>query len=138
MHVLASSLTSQIHDYGVSRELLSDRGFALGGNWEYDRGSFDCALDDDRKVWLRLPFVVTAGKLDGEAEPMDTEIKFGEPYVLKHQYNEGLDEEAQASTLGGLLNQFSDPADPDDGIESVWIERAQRKLDEIESIYPNP
>ncbi|TVX98352.1 YugN family protein [Cohnella terricola] len=138
MRVLSSSLTSQIHDYGVSRELLSNRGFVLGGNWEYDRGSFDCALDDDHKVWLRLPFVVTAGKLDGEAEPMDTEIKFGEPYVLKHLYQEGLDEEAQASTLGGLLNQFSDPVDPDDGIESAWIERAKRKLNEIETIYSNP
>ncbi|OXS53845.1 hypothetical protein B1A99_28520 [Cohnella sp. CIP 111063] len=136
MHVLDSSLTSQVHDYGVSRTLLTERGFALGGNWDYDHGSFDCALDDANKVWLRLPFDVTAGTLDGEAEPMDTEIRFGQPYVLKHVYNEGLDGSARASTFGGLLNQFSDPVDPDDAIESSWIEKARRKLDEIEALYP--
>ncbi|WP_372633268.1 YugN family protein [Cohnella sp.] len=136
MHVLDSSLTSQVHDYGVSRTLLTERGFALGGNWDYDHGSFDCALDDANKVWLRLPFDVTAGTLDEEAEPMDTEIRFGQPYVLKHVYNEGLDGSARASAFGGLLNQFSDPVDPDGAIESSWIEKARRKLDEIEALYP--
>ncbi|MFC4599598.1 YugN family protein [Cohnella hongkongensis] len=138
MRVLESSLTSQVHDYGITRELLSQRGFALGGNWEYDHGSFDCALDENRQVWLRLPFDVTAGKLDGEAEPMDTEIRFGQPFVLKHVYQEGLDDSARAGTLGGLINQFSDPADPDDEIGNVWIEKARRKLDEVEALYPRP
>ncbi len=136
MRVLDSSLTSQIHDFGISHKLLSERGFALGGNWDYDRGSFDCALDDENKVWLRLPFDVTSGKLDGEAEPIDTEIRFGEPYVLKHVYNEGLDDSARASAFGGLINQFSDPVDPDGEIDGVWVEKARRKLDEIEAVYP--
>lgn len=136
MHVLDSSLTSQVHDYGISHKLLAERGFALGGGWDYDRGSFDCALDEASKVWLRLPFDVTAGRLDSEAEPLDTEIRFGQPYVLKHVYNEGLNESARAGTFGGLINQFSDPADPDDGIEREWIEKARRKLEEIETLYP--
>ncbi len=136
MRELDSSLTSQVHDYGVSRQLLSERGFTLGGNWDYDHGSFDCALDEANLVWLRLPFEVTAGRLDSEAEPMDTEIRFGCPYVLKHVYNEGLDDSARAGTVGGLINQFSAPVDPDDDIESAWVDKARRKLDEVEAIYP--
>jgi len=135
MQVLESSLTSQVHDFGVSRQLLSERGFALGGNWDYEHGSFDCALDQENKVWLRLPFDVTAGNLDSEAEPVDTEIRFGQPYVLKHVYNEGLDRNARPSTFGGLVNQFSDPVDPDDEIESAWIDKARRKLEEVEGVY---
>jgi len=137
MHALSSSLTSQVHDFGVSRELLTARGFALGGSWDYDHGSFDCALDDENRVWLRLPFDVASGSLDGEAEPSDTEIRFGQPYVLKHVYREGLDPSARPSTIGGMVNQFSAPADPDDEIDSRWIDKAKRKLDEVENLYPN-
>ncbi|MFC4305021.1 YugN family protein [Cohnella boryungensis] len=137
MQLLDSSLAAQVHDYGVSRKLLTERGFTLGGNWDYDHGSFDCALDEANKVWLRLPFDVTSGNLDSEAEPMDTEIRFGQPYVLKHVYNEGLDSEARPSTLGGLVNQFAAPVDPDDEIEKEWIEKAKRKLEEAEAVYPS-
>lgn len=136
MHALPSTLTSKVRDYVVSREALSEQGFTLGGNWDYDHGSFDCALDDANKVWLRLPFDVTVGNLDGESDDNDTEIRFGQPYVLKHVYNEGLDREAQPAVMGAVLNQFSDPLDPDDKIESEWIEKAERKLREAEAIYP--
>ncbi|QJD87625.1 YugN family protein [Cohnella herbarum] len=136
MHALPSALTSKVRDYVVSREALSEQGFTLGGNWDYDHGSFDCALDEANKVWLRLPFDVTVGNLDGESDDNDTEIRFGQPYVLKHVYNEGLDREAQPGVMGAVLNQFSDPLDPDDKIESEWIEKAERKLREAEAIYP--
>lgn len=134
MHVLPSSLTSQVRDYAISRNALMEHGFTLGGNWDYDHGSFDCVLDDANKVWLRLPFDVTIGNLDSETEASDTTIQFGEPYVLKHVYNEGLDEEAHPRGLGAMLDQFSDPVDPDDEIESHWIEKAKRKLHAVETI----
>jgi len=137
MHALSSSLTSQVHDFGISKTLLTDRGFSLGGSWDYDRGSFDCALDEENKVWLRLPFDVTSGSLDSEAEPMDTEIRYGQPYVLKHVYKEGLDPEARSGIIGAAFSQFSDPADPDDRIEDKWIDVARSKLDEVEKLYPN-
>ncbi|WP_239614935.1 YugN family protein [Cohnella mopanensis] len=136
MYTLSSSLTSQVQDYAVSRNALLKHGFSLGGNWEYDHGSFDCVLDDANKVWLRLPFEVTSGNLDSEAEEASTEIRFGQPYVLKHVYNEGLDREAQPRALGALMDQFSDPVDADADIESNWIERAKRKLQEVEALYP--
>lgn len=136
MHALSSSLTSQVKDYIVSKNALSEHGFALGGNWDYDHGSFDCALDEANKVWLRLPFDVTVGNLDSESEPPDTQIQFGQPYVLKHVYNEGLDREAQPRGLGAMMDQFSDPVDADAEIESHWIQRARQKLEAVEAIYP--
>ncbi|MFC5402797.1 YugN family protein [Cohnella soli] len=134
--MLSSSLTTRFGDYLESKEALEERGFTLGGNWNYDNGSFDCALDDANKVWLRLPFEVTAGRLDSEAPSSGTRIQFGNPYVLKHLYNEELDPEMHTRSMGALLDQFSDPIDPDAEIESHWLKKAQIKLDEAETLYP--
>ncbi|MFC5468690.1 YugN family protein [Cohnella suwonensis] len=136
MHTLSSSLTSQVGDYLESKEALQEHGFTLGGNWDFDHGSFDCALDGANKVWLRLPFDVTVGNLDSEAPRSGTRIQFGNPYVLKHIYNEGLDPEMHTRSMGPLLDQFSDPVDPDAEIESHWIEKAKSKLNEAETLYP--
>lgn len=136
MHAIPSVLTSQVKDYVSASNDLSEHGFGLGGNWEYDHGSFDCALDEANKVWLRLPFDVTIGNLDSEKQENNAKIQFGQPYVLKHIYNEGLDQEAQPRAIGGLMDQFSDPIDPDDEIESHWIDKAKQKLNTVEKIYP--
>jgi hypothetical protein len=136
MYASPSSITSRVQDYDVANNTLAEQGFALGGNWDYDHGSFDCALDEANKVWLRLPFDVTVGNLDSESPESNVKIKFGQPFVLKHLYNEGSDKEAQPRAFGALLDQFSDPVDPDDEIESHWIELAKHKLNKVETIYP--
>ncbi len=136
MYPISSNLTSQVQEFVPFRSAAAERGFVLGGNWAYDRGSFDCALDNQNKVWLRIPFEVTIGNLDSETEENDAKIRFGEPYVLKHLYNEGSDDEARMRTFGALVDQFSDPANPDAEIEAHWIEKAKQKLREIEAIYP--
>jgi hypothetical protein len=136
MHAFPSSLTNQVQPFSRAREVLSGQGFSLGGNWDYDHGSFDCALDEANKVWLRLPFQVTVGSLDSEAFDDETHIQFGEPYALKHVYNEGSDHEAQPRGLGALVDQFQDPIDPDDEIESKWIDLAKQRLIQVESLFP--
>lgn len=136
MQSIPSSLTSQEQEFVIVQNGLSEHGFSLGGNWDYDHGSFDCALDEAHKVWLRLPFDVTNGNLDSETQENDAKIRFGEPYVLKHIYNEGVDKEAQPGVFGAVISQFSDPVDPDAKIESHWIDEAKRKLREVEAIYP--
>lgn len=133
---ISSTLTSQVQEFVPFRSTVAERGFVLGGNWDYDHGSFDCALDDANKVWLRIPFEVTIGNLDSESEENDAKIRFGEPYVLKHVYQEGLDREAHPRTAGALVDQFSDPVDPDAEVEPNWVDEAKRKLREIEAIYP--
>jgi hypothetical protein len=136
MYPISSSLTSQVQEFTPARTALDQKGFSLGGNWDYDSGSFDCALDPENKIWLRLPFKVTIGNLDSESSDIDTKIRFGEPFVLKHVYKEGLDREAQPRQFMAVFDQFSDPKEPDADIEPKWISQAQRKLAEIEAIYP--
>ena len=135
MFAIPSTLTTQVKNYVSVSNGLSELGFSLGGNWDYDHGSFDCALDEANKVWLRLPFEVTTGQLDEGNQENNADIQFGQPYVLKHVYNEGLDQEAQPRAMGALMDQFSDPIDPDDEIESHWIDKARQKLNSVESIF---
>jgi hypothetical protein len=136
MYPISSSLTSQVQEFDKVRSAVAGHGFTLSGNWDYDSGTFDCALDDANQVWLRLPFEVTIGNLDSEADETDAKIRLGEPFVLKHVYNEGLDREAQPRAAGALLDQFSDPVNADADIEPRWIEKAKQRLQEIETLYP--
>jgi hypothetical protein len=115
-----------LHDYFGGFE------FTLGGNWEYDHGYFDRSLDEDHKVWLRIPFEVTSGTMDGITDESDAIIKLGTPFVLKHIYNEGLDPEAVPNVYGSLINQFQEPIDADADVEIHWVEQAKHILQEVE------
>ncbi|WP_409344891.1 YugN family protein [Paenibacillus sp. MBLB4367] len=111
---------------------LGDEQFSLGGNWDYDHGFFDRNLDEEQKVWLRLPFQVTHGTMEGESDQSDAVIKFGQPFVLKHVYNEGLDNRAEAKVLGALVDQFQKPVDSDAEVEPGWVRQAEDVLREVE------
>lgn len=130
---LESKLENRMYKFAEAREVLSAVGFSIGGGWEYSGGSFDRPLDGEaHKVWLRMPFDVTTGNLDADQEDNDAVIRFGKPYVLKHLYQEGLDDDAQLRTIGGLLDQFSDPVDPDAPVEDEWRTRGIAALRETE------
>lgn len=134
---LSSKLEAREQEFVEIMKMLEEHQFALGGNWDYKHGSFDRYLDEAHKVWLRIPFDVINGNLDGETEENDAKIRLGQPYVLKHVYNEGLDPEAQPRTLGGLVDQFQSPLDPDAPVEQKWIEEARSKLEQVEQLFPN-
>lgn len=130
---LPSRLESTEHEYGQLLQLLEPHEFALGGAWDYKQGSLDRYLDGAHKVWLRLPFDVIKGELDVESTQHAT-IRMGKPYVLKHVYNEGLDQEAHVNIMGALFDQFSQPIDPDAEIEPEWIEAGKKLLAQVEQI----
>lgn len=133
MKPIRSALENRVEDYDRIREHLLQYNFTLGGNWEYDHGCFDCALDDANKVWLRLPFEVTRGQLESADAPSPgTQIMLGTPFVLRHVYNEGLDNEAVPRTYGALLDQFQDPLDADDGVDAHWVEKGTELLRKVE------
>ena len=127
-----SALEGKEKKFTEMQARLEEHRFSLSGNWDYDRGSFDRALDETNKVWLRLPFQVTDGNIDSELSENNAQIRFGEPYVLKHLYNEGNDPEASVRLFGALFDQFQTPVNPDADIEAKWVERARDVIRAVE------
>ncbi|UUZ80841.1 YugN-like family protein [Paenibacillus sp. P26] len=130
---LESSITNREEAFDRVQNYLHQFDFTLGGNWDYVHGSFDRSLDEARKVWLRVPFAVTHGALEGDTGATDAIIQVGTPFVLKHLYNEGLDKEAQVNTYGALINQFQEPVDKNAPVEEKWVKEAKDLLQKVES-----
>jgi len=131
---LSSVLESRELPFSRVRSTLGAEGFSLGGDWSYSRGSFDRPLGEAHKVWLRLPFEVTSGMLDAESDESDATIRFGTPFALRHEYNEGLADDAQPRTYGALIDQFQEPVDPDAPLEAADLDRAKRMLRRAEEL----
>ena len=133
---ISSKLENRELEFVEVRRLLGEYGFAVGGGWDYDHGSFDRTLNEKRTVWLRIPFSVTNGNLDAETDENDAKIRIGQPFVLNHLYEEGQDETAQARVLGALIDQFQSPSDPDAHVEPHWVDKANAALREAEAAFP--
>ncbi|MFD0961576.1 YugN family protein [Paenibacillus chungangensis] len=131
---LSSVLEGQEHKLTELQVKLEKDRFSLGGNWDYDKGSFDRALDEENKVWLRIPFQVTDGSVDSELSENNARVVIGRPYILKHIYNEGNDPEASARVVGAMFDQFQSPIDPDAHVEPHWIARGREVLQAIEPV----
>jgi hypothetical protein len=129
---LQSTLENYEDQFMTIKQALTDYKFELGGNWDYKMGYFDRNLDNDNKVWLRIPFQVTDGKLDSESLENGAKVRLGEPFVLKHLYNEGLDAEASVMTYKALVDQFQDPVQADAPVESHWVDQARTLIKEVE------
>ncbi len=132
MKALSSRLEQTEESFDRVRDELHSFEFALGGSWDYEHGYFDRYLDEAHKVWLRIPFEVTSGRLEGDTESTDAMVKIGTPFVLKHVYNEGLDPAAEAQTYGAMLDQFQKPLDRDAEVEEKWVRQATDLLRKIE------
>ncbi len=129
-----SSIEGKVQDYIHTKNELDKLQFSLGGNWDYEGGSFDKFMDEDRTVWLRIPFVIAKGEFDGEATDIEAHIQMGKPYILRHLYQEGLDNAAQIHTYGGLIDQFQKPVDKDAEINLEWVEKGSVIMKQVEQL----
>jgi hypothetical protein len=112
--------------------LLDKEGFQLGGAYEYDHGYFDKALDwesDAHQSYLRIPVSSVKGRI---GDP-DATVKLGRPFVLRHEYQAGPDDNVDTGTFSGLIDQFQEPAVKDAPVDEKWIDRAQSALRELET-----
>lgn len=129
---ISSSLEGREAAFANLEDYLGQYEFTLGGNWEYDHGYFDRYLDEEHKVWIRVPFQVTGGTFDGDSDSTDAVVKVGQPFVLKHLYNDGLDRQADVMVTKALVNQFQSPVDKDAPLERQWVEKAEGLLRKVE------
>jgi hypothetical protein len=129
---LTSSLEGITGSFVTIDRLFNDEGFGLGGGYEYDHGYYDKALDweenKEHRAYLRVP--VTA--IEGSIGTRKATLQIGKPFVLKHQYETGIDEDANIGLVSASFNQFAKPSDPDADVEEKWIQRAQRELQQLE------
>jgi hypothetical protein len=114
--------------YKLERE-LKPLGYVIGGNWDYDHGSFDYKIDDEVGYqFLRLPFEAVDGQLDSHG----TTVKLGRPYLLSHKYQIGVDDHAHIGNFSASFNQFSEPEDPDARFPEKYISVGKALVKELE------
>ncbi|SIT84311.1 YugN family protein [Edaphobacillus lindanitolerans] len=121
--------------YGEIEPLLRSHGFSLCGNWEYNEGMFDGILNrmSGETIYLRLPFDVLSGSLDHP----NTMLAFGQPFLIKHVVNVGLDHDQNALLTTTGFDQFQAPLEKDANIQkkSQWEERGEEKVADMFGNY---
>ncbi|MDG5471829.1 YugN family protein [Jeotgalibacillus sp. ET6] len=99
---------------------LKPIGFSVGGGWEYDHGYFDYRLAKEGcYYYVRLPFKATTGLLDRPG----VEVKIGVPFLLGHQYEDGIDKDGEIGNISAAFNQFQSPKDADSDIPEEYQEQ---------------
>ncbi|KZE37287.1 hypothetical protein AV656_12010 [Bhargavaea cecembensis] len=133
---LETDLQGKQARFGDIYPILQEKNLTLGGNWDYDEAIFDGILykEGPETIYLRIPFDVTSGML----EDPDTQIVFGQPFVLKHVANVGLDHEGDDLLATTGLNQFQSPEEKDGPIrrKSHWEEEGERVVQGIVESFP--
>ncbi|MCT6925261.1 MULTISPECIES: YugN family protein [Bacillales] len=125
MLLLETALVGREAKYGLLRSQICKYGFSIGGNWDYDKGSFDVALwrEGGTTIYLRAPFVV----VEGEMDCYDCIIRFQKPFIIKHIVNMGLDYDESSWLDATGASQFQSPVEKDAEIcqKSKWMNVGQ-------------
>ncbi|MBM7648474.1 hypothetical protein JOC78_001420 [Bacillus ectoiniformans] len=128
---LESALEGKQFNLYELEQKLKPIGYSIGGNWDYDHGSFDYKMDDEVGYqFLRLPF----SAIDGQLDTPGVMVQFDCPFLLAHKYQIGLDDNASTGSFSGSFNQFSEPQDPDASFPEEYIAVGKRLLKQAEKI----
>lgn len=112
-------------------QLLKPIGYSIGGNWEYDHGYFDYKIDDTNGYqFFRVPFHAVDGQLDTRG----CTVAMDRPFLLSHQYEEGLDSEVDSGNVSASFNQFQEPENKDASVPDKYMEIGRALVSELESI----
>jgi hypothetical protein len=129
MVIISSQLEGMQMQYREVEKILQQDGWVIGGNWEYGGGSFDYVFEKDPSYrTVRLPFRTLVGNLDG-GNPI---IEFQSPYLLVHEYQDGLDDHVQVGVFSSLVNQFSEPMNKDAEVTSEDVEIGEEIIKKTE------
>jgi hypothetical protein len=110
---------------------LKPLGYSIGGGWEYDHGHFDYKIDDGYSyLYLRLPFKAVKGELDRNG----VLVELGQPFLLNHQFERGVDSEIDSGTASMGFNQFQEPVDKDAKVDPKYIDKGKRLVAKLEEV----
>lgn len=137
MITVPSEIEGKEARYDEIEDPFAKEGFVLGGNWEYDSGYFDAALERDggETIYLRVPVQV----VDGELDDGNARLRFQQPFLLRHvvhtrNFSDSIPLVDQLpGQLNTLVNQFQTPAEVDGDIRDVEqrVEEARAALSRI-------
>ncbi|ACJ34741.1 Uncharacterized conserved protein [Anoxybacillus flavithermus WK1] len=126
---IPSALEGKTFLLNVLEQELKPLGYVIGGNWDYDHGSFDYKMADDVGYqFLRLPFVA----IDGQLDSYGATVELKRPYVLCHKYQRGLDDNVHIGNINASFNQFSEPEDPDATVPDQYVAMAKTLVKDLE------
>lgn len=129
---LNSSIEGKRFEKGHLEEFLASHGFTVGGGWDYDHAYFDYVF---QKIpyydVLRIPVTVKSG----DFEQASAKLECGIPFLLRHCYQNGIDDEKDAlfGIGGGMTNQFQKPTNPDAHISEKLVVQGVELLKVIDS-----
>jgi hypothetical protein len=110
---------------------LKPLGYSIGGGWEYDHGNFDYKIDDGYSyLYLRVPFKAVKGQLDKAG----VLVELGQPFLLNHQFERGIDSEIDSGTASLGFNQFQEPEDKDAEVDPKYIDTGKKLVAELEAL----
>lgn len=128
---LPSKVEGTQFDLYKLEQKLKPIGFTIGGNWDYDHGAFDYKLNDEEGYhFLRIPF----SAIDGQLDAHNCTVKMERPFLLAHQYQEGLDDHAGVGSFSGSLNQFAEPVDKDARFPEKYVDNGKKILEQVEAV----
>ncbi|WP_075620504.1 YugN family protein [Paenisporosarcina indica] len=129
---LNSSIEGKQFERGQLEAFLATHGFSVGGGWDYDHAYFDYVFQKTPYYdVLRIPVTVKSG----DFEQASSKLECGVPFLLRHCYETGIDDEKDAlfGIGGGTLNQFQKPTDPDATVSEKLVVQGVELLKSIES-----
>ncbi|MRG85204.1 YugN-like family protein [Salinibacillus xinjiangensis] len=129
MYKLDSGIENQVFSLIDLENKLKPIGFTIGSSWEYDHGSFDYQMTNEgRYYFVRIPFTAEIGQLD---EP-GVQVRVGKPFILGHQYTDGIDEDVMIGNITAGINQFQSPTDPDTEVPDEYIHQGNEIIKNVE------
>lgn len=128
---IQSKLEGKHFDLFKLEQKLKPAGYTIGGNWDYDHGAFDYKLNDEGSYqFLRLPFKACDGQLDSR----NCTVELRRPYLLSHEYQQGLDDHAHSGNGSATFNQFQEPVDQDGRFPENFRDIGKTLVQELETI----
>jgi hypothetical protein len=108
---------------------FKQQGFEVGGGWEYDHAYYDKQLEHHPGyLFLRIPAYVE----EGEFGERDAVLRLGAPFLLRHKYQIGLDDNADAGLVTSFVSQFSEPEDADASVREEDVRKGEHVIGELE------
>jgi hypothetical protein len=129
---ISSTIVGKHYDLYKLEQILKPIGYSIGGNWDYDHGSFDYKIDDEEGYqFLRVPFKA----IDGQLDSRNCTVEIQTPFLLSHVYESGIDHDhSEIGNASAAFNQFQEPEDKDATFPEKDIAKGQELVKELEDV----